>query len=133
MILWSKAHLPLFLMAIPLAIMFLFLAVPFAIQALRTPRPRYVEVTSLMLTDCLVVLLALTLFSLAEWTFHQAKYGAVTTALASATALVTLLLKHPGKSVINFEPGRLLLKFRLWTLAEVFVLFGSYALTLALD
>jgi hypothetical protein len=129
-ILWSKAHLPLFLMAIPLLVMFLFLAVPVAIFVLRNPRSSYVELCLVVLTHYLVVVLALTGFSVTEWAFQGARYAAVATALAGATAFVAILLTRPGRTVIDFSIGRLLLKFRLWTFAEVFVLFAIYALSL---
>jgi len=130
MILWSKAHLPLFLMSIALGAMYLLLAVPMAIITLRARRSRYLGVCLIVLTHYLVVILALTVFAVAEWAFHGARYGAVATALASSMVFAAFLLRWPGSPVIDLSLGRLSLKFSLWTFAEVFLLFAIYALTL---
>lgn len=132
LILWSKAHLPLPLMIIPLGVMFLFLAVPLGIVVIRAPRARYVGLSLTVLTHYLVVILALAFFCVAEAVLHGPRYAAMVTALASALAWTSLLLRRRGREILDAPIGRVPLKFRSGSFLEIAVLFALYSLSLAL-
>jgi hypothetical protein len=130
--LWGKAHLPLHLMIIPLGVMFLFLAVPLGIVAVRKPRSRYVGLCLVVLTHYLLVILALTLFSIAEAALRGPRYAALATALASAAAWTYLLLTRRGREVVDASLGRVPLKVRPASFLEIAALFALYTLSLSL-
>ncbi len=132
LILWSKAHPPLPLMSIALAVMLLFVAVPLGIAAIRTPRARYVGLCLTVLTHYVVVILALAFFSVAEAVLHGPRYAAVVTTLASAVAWICLLPGRGGRNGADPPTGRVPLKLRPGSFLEIAALFALYTLRLTL-
>jgi hypothetical protein len=129
---FSKVHLPLLWLSVPLVFCFLLLIGSLVVINVTGASSARVnaQVGLLMVTNCLLLLLAFAFFSAFDSLLHDSLYAATATAFACATAFGVMKVRRPAEAVIDWSVGRLLLKLRLWTFAEIFALFAIYAVSL---